>query len=170
VVDVVVIGGGPVGENVADRVVKGGLSAVIVESRLLGGECSYYACVPSKALLRPASALEGARTVDGSRQAVTGALDPEAVLARRTRLTGDWTDDGQVDWLAEANIDLARGHGRLSGARTVTRRPARRGGGARRRHASPRGWSRVPPPRGPRSAAGGASCPWRRRRRARPGW
>jgi pyruvate/2-oxoglutarate dehydrogenase complex dihydrolipoamide dehydrogenase (E3) component len=118
-VDVVVIGGGPVGENVAARVVKGGLSAALVESRLLGGECSYYACVPSKALLRPGSALEGARTVDGARQAVTGPLDAEAALARRTQLTGDWTDDGQVEWLAEANVDFAQGHGRLAGERSV---------------------------------------------------
>jgi pyruvate/2-oxoglutarate dehydrogenase complex dihydrolipoamide dehydrogenase (E3) component len=118
-VDVVVIGGGPVGENVADRVVKGGLSAVLVESRLVGGECSYFACVPSKALLRPGSALEGACTVDGARQAVTGPLDDEAALARRTRLTGDWSDDGQLEWLAGANIDLARGHGRLASERTV---------------------------------------------------
>jgi pyruvate/2-oxoglutarate dehydrogenase complex dihydrolipoamide dehydrogenase (E3) component len=72
-VDVVVIGAGPVGENVADRVVRGGLSAAIVESRLLGGECSYYACIPSKALLRPASALEGARAVDGARPRRWGA-------------------------------------------------------------------------------------------------
>lgn len=118
-VDVIVIGGGPVGENVADRAVRGGLTAALVEARLLGGECSYYACVPSKALLRPAAALDGARTVDGARQAVTGALDAEAVLARRTRLTGDRHDDGQQQWLAEANIDLARGHGRLAGERTV---------------------------------------------------
>ena len=181
-VDVVVVGGGPVGENVADRVVKGGLSAALVESRLLGGECSYYACVPSKALLRPGTALEGARTVDGARQAVTGALDAESALARRTRLTDDWTDDGQVDWLAEANIDLARGHGRLGGRADRRRRSRRRRhrhhpGGARGRggdrHVSPaaadpgpgRGGTvdqprgherrrRAPPPGRPRRRAG----------------
>lgn len=118
-VDVVVIGAGPVGENVADRVVRGGLSATIVEARLLGGECSFYACVPSKALLRPAAALEAAHTVGGARQAVTGDVDAPAALARRTELTHDWTDDGQVEWLDGAGIGLVRGHGRLAGERTV---------------------------------------------------
>ena len=118
-VDVVVIGGGPVGENVADRAVQGGLGAALVEADLLGGECSYYACVPSKALLRPAAALEAARTVGGARQAVHGGVDAEATLARRTQATGDWHDDGQADWVAGANIDLARGQGRLAGERTV---------------------------------------------------
>lgn len=118
-VDVVVIGAGPVGENVADRVVRGGLRATIVESRLLGGECAFYACIPSKALLRPASAVDAARGVDGARQAVTGRVDVAAVLARRTRQTNDWHDDGQAEWLADAGIDLVRGHGRLTGPRTV---------------------------------------------------
>jgi len=70
--DVVVIGAGSAGENVADRVVQGGLTAAIVESGLVGGECSYAACMPSKALLRSSAALEGARRVDGARQAITG--------------------------------------------------------------------------------------------------
>jgi pyruvate/2-oxoglutarate dehydrogenase complex dihydrolipoamide dehydrogenase (E3) component len=117
--DVVVIGAGPVGENVAQRVVRGGLSAVIVESRLLGGECSFYACVPSKALLRPGTALEAAQAVDGARQAVRGDVDAAGTLARRTRQTGDWHDDGQVEWLADAGIGLARGHARIAGERTV---------------------------------------------------
>jgi dihydrolipoamide dehydrogenase len=118
-IDVVVIGAGPVGENVADRVAKGGLRAVVVESGLIGGECSYAACIPSKALLRGPTALDGAVSVDGARQAVTGELDAGATLARRTSFTSDWKDDGQVEWLDGAGIGLARGHGRLAGERTV---------------------------------------------------
>ena len=78
--DVAVLGGGPTGENVADVVVRGGLTAVLVESELVGGECSYWACMPSKALLRGSEALAAARAVDGARQAVTGELGPGAVL------------------------------------------------------------------------------------------
>src|SRR5271165_1981693 len=70
--DVIVIGAGPTGENVADRAVKGGLTAAIIESELVGGECSYWACMPSKALLRPGIALEDARNVSGAREAATG--------------------------------------------------------------------------------------------------
>jgi pyruvate/2-oxoglutarate dehydrogenase complex dihydrolipoamide dehydrogenase (E3) component len=117
--DVVVIGAGPVGENVADRAVKGGLTAIVVESELVGGECSYWACMPSKALLRSSAALRAARQVPGAREAVTGAVDVAAVLARRDSFTSNWHDDGQVDWLTQAGIDLVRGHGRLAGVRTV---------------------------------------------------
>src|SRR5690606_5559502 len=106
-------------ENVADRAVKGGLSAVIVESELVGGECTYWACMPSKGLLRAGAALRAARDVGGAAQAVTGDLDVAAVLRRRDRLTSDWHDDGQVAWLDSAGIDLVRGHGRLTGARRV---------------------------------------------------
>ena len=81
--DVVVIGAGPVGENIADRVAQGGLSAAIVERELVGGECSYWACMPTKALLRSAAALRAARQVPGAREAVTGDLDTAAVLRRR---------------------------------------------------------------------------------------
>jgi dihydrolipoamide dehydrogenase len=115
--DLIVLGGGPVGENVADRAVQGGLTAVIVESELVGGECSYWACMPSKALLRSPQALRAAQHVQG---VTGGALDPEQVLARRNSFTENWSDDGQVDWLNSAGIDLVRGHGRLTGAREVT--------------------------------------------------
>ncbi|MGC5629125.1 dihydrolipoyl dehydrogenase family protein [Georgenia sp. Z1344] len=118
--DVVVVGAGPVGENVADYAVQGGLSAVVVEAELVGGECSYWACMPSKALLRSGDARRAALAVDGARQAVTGDLDVGAVLARRTSFTSDWDDAGQVEWLGSAGIDLVRGRGRLSGVREVT--------------------------------------------------
>ena len=118
--DVIVLGAGPTGENLADRTTAAGLSTVIVEGELVGGECSYWACMPSKALLRPAAALAGARAVAGSREAVRGPLDPQAVLARRDSFASHWRDDGQVEWLDGAGIDLVRGHGRLTGERTVT--------------------------------------------------
>ena len=119
-VDVVVIGAGPTGENVADRAVQGGLTAAIVESELVGGECSYWACMPTKALLRDAAALRAARALPAAGQAVTGDLSAEAVLARRDQFTSRWNDSGQVDWLTGAGITLVRGHGRLTDTRTVT--------------------------------------------------
>lgn len=118
--DLIVVGAGPVGENVADRAVQGGLTAIIVESELVGGECSYWACMPSKALLRSAQALRAAQHVQGAAQAVTGTLDVRAVFVRRDSFTSNWSDDGQVGWLQSAGIDLARGHGRLTGEREVT--------------------------------------------------
>ncbi|MBC7725336.1 MAG: NAD(P)/FAD-dependent oxidoreductase [Burkholderiaceae bacterium] len=118
--DVIIIGAGAVGENVADRIIQGGLSAVIVESELVGGECSYWACMPSKALLRSGIALRAAQAVDGARQAVTGTLDIAAVFARRDSFTSNWKDDGQVDWLNGAGIDLLRGHARLTGRLEAT--------------------------------------------------
>ncbi len=117
--DVVVLGAGATGENVADVVVRGGLSAVLVESELVGGECSYWACMPSKALLRGTNVLDEARAVDGARQAVTGEQDVAATLARRNTFTHDWDDTSQVDWVKGAGIDLVRGAGRLDGERTV---------------------------------------------------
>ena len=117
--DVIVIGAGSTGENVAARAVKGGLSAVVVESGLVGGECSYVACMPSKALLRSNAVLEAARRVGGAREAVKGSLDVPAVLARRTYFTKGWKDDSQVQWLAKTGITLVRGHGRIAGERKV---------------------------------------------------
>ncbi|MBB4684373.1 dihydrolipoyl dehydrogenase family protein [Amycolatopsis jiangsuensis] len=117
--DVIVIGAGPVGENVADRVVQGGLTAAIVERELVGGECSYWACMPTKALLRSGAALRAARQVPGAREAVTGELDVAAVLGRRDDFASHWNDEGQVSWLDSAGIALHRGHGRITGDRVV---------------------------------------------------
>ncbi|MCQ1951232.1 NAD(P)/FAD-dependent oxidoreductase [Arthrobacter sp. zg-Y859] len=117
--DVVVIGAGAVGENAADRIVRGGLSAVLVEAALVGGECSYWACMPSKALLRPGTALKEAQSLAGSREAVTGTLDAAAVLERRNSFTSNWDDAGQAEWVAGAGIELVRGRARLTGEREV---------------------------------------------------
>ncbi|HQY34545.1 NAD(P)/FAD-dependent oxidoreductase [Actinotalea sp.] len=117
--DVVVLGAGAVGENAADRAGRTGLSVVVVEAELVGGECSYWACMPSKALLRPGAVLAAARGVGGAAQAVTGGVDPAAVLARRDAFASHWDDGSQVAWLAGAGIDLVRGHARLVGPRRV---------------------------------------------------
>ncbi|MFC3234772.1 NAD(P)/FAD-dependent oxidoreductase [Streptomyces nitrosporeus] len=118
--DVVVIGAGPVGENVADRTRAAGLSTAVVESELVGGECSYWACMPSKALLRPVVARADARKVPGLDGAVRGPLDADAVLAYRDDEAAHWKDDGQVAWLEGIGADVHRGRGRLSGVRQVT--------------------------------------------------
>jgi len=117
--DVIVIGAGAVGENVADRVVRGGLTAVLIEAELVGGECSYWACMPSKALLRPGTALHGAQTVPGAQEAVTRTLDPAAVLKRRDYFTSNWQDDSQVKWVEDTGIELIRGHGWITAPRQV---------------------------------------------------
>ena len=117
--DLVVIGAGPVGENVADRAVQGGLSVAIVERELVGGECSYWACIPSKALLRPIHALAAARRLPGSREAAVGPIDVTAVLAHRDAFISALDDAGQVSWLDGAGINLVRGHGRLAGEKSV---------------------------------------------------
>ncbi|MER5550510.1 NAD(P)/FAD-dependent oxidoreductase [Streptomyces sp. NPDC002793] len=118
--DVVVIGAGPVGENVADRARAAGLSTAVIESELVGGECSYWACMPSKALLRPVVARADARRVPGLSGAVQGPLDADAVFAHRDGQTSHWKDDGQVRWLEDIGADVHRGTGRLTGDRQVS--------------------------------------------------
>ena len=119
--DVVVIGGGPPGENVAQYAIAGSdRTAVIVEKELVGGECSYWACMPSKALLRPIEVFDAARTMPGVSGAVTGQLDVEAVLGRRDGFTNHHDDRSQTSWAEGAGIDVVRGSGRLSGERIVT--------------------------------------------------
>ncbi|WP_431780504.1 dihydrolipoyl dehydrogenase family protein [Streptomyces chumphonensis] len=118
--DVIVVGAGPVGENVADRVRAAGLSVALVENERAGGECSYWACMPSKALLRPPAALAEARAVAGAREAAGGRLDAGAVLARRDSFVAHWDDAGQVRWVESTGAEFLRGHGRLDGPRRVT--------------------------------------------------
>ncbi len=117
--DVVIIGAGAVAENVADRAVQGGLTVVLIESELVGGECSYWACMPSKALLRSGMALRAAQRVAGSAEAVCGPLDVAAVFARRNSFAHDWDDSSQVKWVEKTGIALVRGHARLSGVKRV---------------------------------------------------
>jgi pyruvate/2-oxoglutarate dehydrogenase complex dihydrolipoamide dehydrogenase (E3) component len=118
--DVIVIGAGAIGENVADRAVQGGLTALIVEAELVGGECSYWACMPSKTLLRSGIVYRAAKKVGGAREAITGELDVAAVFARRDSIIHNWDDTSQVDWLKGAGIDLVRGWARITGEREVT--------------------------------------------------
>ncbi len=117
--DVIVIGAGPAGEVVAGRCAEGGLSVVIVERELVGGECSYWGCIPSKALLRPGDVLAQSRRVPGAAEAVSGSLDVAAALRRRDELTGGWDDAGAVPWLEERGVELVRGRGRIAGERAV---------------------------------------------------
>ncbi|MEV0594814.1 dihydrolipoyl dehydrogenase family protein [Nonomuraea cavernae] len=114
--DVIVVGAGPAGENVADRVVRGGLTAAIVEPRLAGGECSYWACVPSKALLRPVDLVAEVGRVPGLS---IGPIDAGAVLARRDEAVSHYDDAGQVRWIEGVPAEFVRGRGRLDGARRV---------------------------------------------------
>jgi len=115
-VDVVVIGAGAPGEVIAGRLGEAGVEVAIVEERLVGGECSFFACMPSKALLRPLEVAAEARRVPG---VATGGLDVDAVLARRDEVVHDLDDATQVPWLEERGVTLVRGHGRLDGERRV---------------------------------------------------
>ncbi|MDN5929894.1 MAG: NAD(P)/FAD-dependent oxidoreductase [Pseudonocardia sp.] len=114
--DVVVIGAGAVGENAADYAARGGLSVALVESELVGGECSYWACMPSKALLRTGHAAAALRRLPGT----TASVDPRAVLARRDTFTHGWDDASQVEWAEGAGLTLLRGHARITGVRTLS--------------------------------------------------
>ena len=116
--DAIVLGAGPAGEVCAGRLADGGWKVAIVERDLIGGECSYYACMPSKALLRPADVLAEAKRVPGVPTG-HGELEPQAVLDRRDEVIHDRDDSGQLPWLEERGIALFRGDARFEGERRV---------------------------------------------------